>query len=146
MELWLVFVLYTVGLSFMVAETMMPGAILGLIGAAAVVTSIVFGFQHHWGLGAGQIAVVLGVVPVAFVFGMKRLALKKTLGGSASFAADASELVGREGEAETDLRPAGTARIDGRKVDVMTAGELVEKGKRVRVVKVEGGTVVVRAL
>lgn len=53
-------------------------------------------------------------------------------------------LLGREGEAHTTLRPAGTARFDDMYRDVVTEGGFIEKGTPIRVVAVEGGRIVVR--
>lgn len=52
-------------------------------------------------------------------------------------------LVGREGAATTDLRPAGRAEIDGEPFDVVTEGDFIEAGVRVRVVKVEATRIIV---
>jgi membrane-bound serine protease (ClpP class) len=41
------------------------------------------------------------------------------------------------------LRPAGTAEFGSERLDVVTSGDLVPKGARIRVVRVEGGRVVV---
>ena len=54
------------------------------------------------------------------------------------------ELLERTGTALTTLRPAGTALIEGKRVDVVTEGQLIERGAAVRVVAVEGLRVVVR--
>lgn len=54
------------------------------------------------------------------------------------------ELEGRRGRAVTPLRPAGTAEIDGRRVDVITAGEFVAAGAEVVVWDVRGSRVEVR--
>jgi membrane-bound serine protease (ClpP class) len=56
----------------------------------------------------------------------------------------AEDLVGAEGIALTTLRPAGTAEINGRRVDVMTESEYVEKGKKIEVLAVDGIRVLVR--
>lgn len=53
-------------------------------------------------------------------------------------------LVGREGVAESLLRPAGVALIDGRRVDVVTEGTMVDAGSRIKVIAIEGNRVVVR--
>jgi membrane-bound serine protease (ClpP class) len=53
-------------------------------------------------------------------------------------------LVGRTGVAETQLRPAGRARIDGKHVDVVAEGAFVQPGTPVRVVAVRGNLVTVR--
>ena len=55
------------------------------------------------------------------------------------------ELVGRKGTTITMLRPAGTALIDGQKIDVVAEGTYVPKGSAIEVVQVEGHRVVVRA-
>jgi membrane-bound serine protease (ClpP class) len=55
-----------------------------------------------------------------------------------------SELLGAEGVAVTTLRPAGTAEINGKRVDVVTDSEFIEHGKPVIVVAVEGMRIVVR--
>ncbi len=53
------------------------------------------------------------------------------------------ELVGAEGVVEADCRPAGMARLLGRRVDVVTRGEWIEAGTPVKVVEVRGNRVVV---
>ena len=57
-----------------------------------------------------------------------------------------SDLVGQEGVAVTDLRPAGTATIAGERVDVVTEGEFVAHGSPVRVLRSEGYRHVVRGV
>ncbi len=146
MDLWIVLVLYVVGLGMIVAETMMPGLVVGLIGTGILATSVVFGFRHHWAIGAAQLAVALVVAPLAFRLGLRRLALEASLEGGVPFAQDYSIYMGQEGESLSDLRPAGIVMIDGKKVDVVTGGELIPRGRRVRVVQVEGNRVVVRAV
>jgi membrane-bound serine protease (ClpP class) len=57
-----------------------------------------------------------------------------------------AELVGVEGVAATDLRPAGTAEILGERLDVVAEGGWVPAGTPVRVVHSEGWRLVVRAV
>ena len=61
-------------------------------------------------------------------------------------AAPRGDLVGQDGVAMTDLRPAGTAQIGMERVDVVTEGEYVPQGRAVRVVRSEGYRHVVRGL
>lgn len=56
------------------------------------------------------------------------------------------KLIGAEGIALTTLRPAGTAEINGKRIDVMTDSEYVEKGSKIKVLKVEGIKVVVKEI
>ena len=55
-----------------------------------------------------------------------------------------TEFLGRTGPTLTPLRPSGAMEMDGRRVDVITAGEFVAQGKLVRVVEVRGSRVEVR--
>ncbi len=55
-------------------------------------------------------------------------------------------LVGLSGEALTDLRPAGTAILENKRYDVVTAGEFILKGAMLKVLEVEGSKVVVEEL
>jgi membrane-bound serine protease (ClpP class) len=54
--------------------------------------------------------------------------------------------VGEEGVARTILRPAGKAEFGAALVDVVTDGEFLDRGAKVRVTMVEGDRVVVEAL
>ena len=56
------------------------------------------------------------------------------------------DLQGREGEALTDLRPAGTVLIGEERVDAVSESEWIEEGTEVRVVSSEGYRLVVRPL
>jgi len=51
-------------------------------------------------------------------------------------------LVGKEGETLTALRPSGTVLIEGSRVDVVSSGEFIHKGERVRITEVSGNKVV----
>lgn len=56
------------------------------------------------------------------------------------------QFAGQEGVTVTPLRPAGTAEVNGQRLDVVTEGGYVPAGARITVVKVEGGRIVVRPL
>ncbi|MGD2122767.1 MAG: NfeD family protein [Gemmatimonadota bacterium] len=56
------------------------------------------------------------------------------------------DLVGREGEALTDLRPAGTVLIGEERVDAVSESSWIEEGTGVKVVTSEGYRLVVRPL
>ncbi len=59
---------------------------------------------------------------------------------------DWSHLAGETGETVTKLYPAGKARIAGRVYDVVSSGQLVEKGKEVLVVEAKGNRIVVKQI
>ncbi len=58
---------------------------------------------------------------------------------------DLSALMGVTGKAVTVLRPAGLAELGGRRLDVVTRGEFLDKDSSVEVVETAGGRIVVRA-
>lgn len=55
-------------------------------------------------------------------------------------------LIGAEGVALTTLRPAGTAEINGKRIDVITDSEYVQRGSKIVVERVEGIKVVVKKI
>ncbi|MBY0455855.1 MAG: hypothetical protein K2V38_00810, partial [Gemmataceae bacterium] len=55
-------------------------------------------------------------------------------------------LKGRTGRTVSPMRPSGTVEIDGKRVDAMTEGGMLDAGVWVRCVDVKAGKVVVRAL
>jgi membrane-bound serine protease (ClpP class) len=59
-------------------------------------------------------------------------------------APSASDLVGRVGEALTDLRPAGKIIIDGQRHEATSEREFIAHGSRVRVIGRDGPALVVR--
>jgi len=61
-----------------------------------------------------------------------------------SAAAQAPELVGAEGVAQTTLRPSGMAEIDGKRLDVVAESDMIERGSAIQVIAVEGSRIIVR--
>jgi membrane-bound serine protease (ClpP class) len=53
------------------------------------------------------------------------------------------ELVGKTGVAMSDLRPAGIAEINGKRVDVVSDGGYIEAGQPIKVDHVDGNRIVV---
>jgi membrane-bound serine protease (ClpP class) len=103
---------------------------LAVLGASLVITgAVIFAWLRH--------------LPSSGRF--KGLLLHGSMPQSEGYiSAPASELVGRDGVALTDLRPAGTAQIGSERVDVVTEGEYVAQGSAVRVIRSEGYRHVVR--
>lgn len=142
--------LFVLGLALLFVELLIPGGIVGSLGAIALVVAIYLSF-HHLGVVAGIVAIVLsGIFAVlAFRFTLRRLTLSKSMEaseGHVSASEVLKELLGAEGVAHTPLRPSGIAIFEGKKVDVVTDGDMVDKDTKVKVTRVEGGRVVVRPL
>jgi membrane-bound serine protease (ClpP class) len=146
--------LLVTGLLLVVAELCFPTVgLLGLLATLFILGGVGAAFAHDTRTGMIFLAVTAVLVPAMVVLGLKLLP-KTPVGkhivapgftfddGAAIDRRDAS-LLGREGRVEALLRPSGVARIDGRRVDVMSRGEPIEPGARVRVIEVEGNRVVV---
>lgn len=145
--------LLAAGLILVGAEVFVPGGILGLIGGLALVGAGVAGFYAFPGYG---VPVALGIVALAGValsvwikyfprspLG-RRMTVERNLHDAKATEDGLDALVGKTGEAISELRPGGFARIDGRRVDVVTQGGMIEQGARVVVCEVHGNRVVVR--
>lgn len=146
------FVLLVIGLMLIGMEIFVPGGVLGTIGGASLAGAIMVGFKAFPGYGVPIAFVIVLLVGAAMGLWIKffpRTVLGKKMTVSRSLAAfKATEegiesLAGREGVAQSRLRPGGYAQIDGRRVDVVTRGEMIEPGARVRVVEVAGNRIVV---
>lgn len=91
-------------------------------------------------------ALILNKLPSSSLW--NRLVLKdqsRTSSGYVSAPAKDS-LLGKTGEVLSELRPSGSAQIDGVPVDVVSEGVFIAKGQQVRVVAVAGSRVVVRKI
>lgn len=148
-------ILLVSGLILVGAEIFVPGGVLGVIGALALLGSIITGFlafPSYGGYIATGIVVLVGVAIVLWIKFFpksrvgKKMIVSQDLASSKGTEADLKELLGKEGKATSDLRPAGFALIDGRRVDVVTQGQMISKGEAVRVIEVEANRVVVRKM
>ena len=85
-------------------------------------------------------------LPKSTIF--NRLVLSQSETASQGFVSYPSELnlVGVEGIALTDLRPAGSAEIKGKLYDVVAEWDYIERGNKIRVLRVEGVKVVVQKI
>jgi membrane-bound serine protease (ClpP class) len=120
---------------------------------AAIAGSIALAFQESSRFGMSFLIATAVLVPAVIVAGFKlfpkspfgRRMVVSGLSFGSSPAMDARDvaLAGKEGVIEAACRPAGMARIEGRRVDVVTRGEWIDAGEKVHVVEVQGNRVVV---
>lgn len=101
-----------------------------------------------WTMAVTLLLSVLMIVSLArYLPGTSRfskLILRDWSGDERGYIASSSteNLVGKEGEVLTALRPSGTVLINGNRVDVVSNGEFVHKGEKVRISQVRGNKVV----
>ena len=166
---WQELALFAVGLGLLIVEVVViPGfGVVGLAGVGLMLGSLVItqlGDFQLWSVD--EIAVVVARLSAsmigAFVLSLfmlrslprmaafNRLVLQAETRTSEGYVSSSrerdSDLLNQEGVSLSELRPAGIALIDGRRVDVVTDGEFVGVQQPVRVVEARGNRVVVRPL
>ncbi len=145
--------LLTAGFLMIVLEMFLPGGIMGLLGALAIVAGIVYAFTEL-GPGVGTTVLVAAALAGIVMFALwmhffprspvgKRLTLNSSMSGGTS-SADHAGLLGRTGHAITILRPSGTAEIEGLRADVVAETGVIASGATIEVVKADGMRIVVR--
>jgi membrane-bound serine protease (ClpP class) len=149
------FLLVLCGLLLLGIEVYMPGAILGIFGGVCLIAAIVIGFiqfEAPWNiisaiailfLSIGIIIAFMKFLPNSKIF--NKLALTNDMSESKG-TDDFTDLTGQEGVAVTPMRPSGIITIDGKRVDVVAEGSWIDSGTNVKVIRVEGNQITVRAI
>lgn len=163
-------ILFAAAVVLLVIELFVPsGGLLGIMCGVAAIASIVafFRYDSAWGIGVALAYILL--TPIAIVFGFK-LWVNSPVGkamilgaGESSDGADPEEaamaseqarqarlaalreLIGARGEAETALRPVGTVRINGQRIDGMAESGVIEANTPIIVTDVYDNQVKVRS-
>jgi membrane-bound serine protease (ClpP class) len=166
---WEEAVLFIIGLALLLVEIfVLPGfGIAGVAGILAILVALVLAMAERmpagpilpsWPqlqlpllrVGAGffgsivVMAVLARFLPRTTLF--RKLELQAATSAAAGYTSsrgEAKALLGAVGVAETMLRPSGKGRFGEKIVDVVTEGDLVEKGATIKIVQVEGARVVV---
>jgi len=155
--------LILVGLLLMFVEAFVPsGGVIAIAAAICAIAGVVILFRHDttWGVIGLLSVMVLG--PVSFFSALSVLPNTKIgqqmMGpGVEEIAAERAKeelahrtareaLIDREGVARSALRPVGIIEIDGERHDATAVGGVVDIGARVRVVRVDGMQISVRAI
>ena len=155
--------LFALSALLFVVELIVPsGGILGLVSFLSGLCGVGAFWMHSTPLGVTALITMLVLTPLAFNFALRvmpntpigRLLIlgdeEKDL-EQASFEQDRAMhamdgLIGTEGVALTDLRPVGTAKIEGEVYDALADAGVIESGARVRVIAIVGSEVKVRAV
>jgi membrane-bound serine protease (ClpP class) len=152
----LVIILLVIGMiGVMVELFFLPGfGIPGIAGLVVLAVGCVVAWVFLgpvWG-GVVIALTILLVVGLAFFVLRSRVMKRKFLldasltRGDGMASENGAMLLGLKGTAESDLRPAGFAFIDKRRVDVVSEGGFIEKGTEIKVVNVDGPRIVVASI
>lgn len=146
--------LFIVGVILLLLEVVLPGVgFFAIAGSLALFSGIVLAsYDTGSGLRALGIAFLLAIVVVAIVVRIfkhrgvwNKFILQDSMTTELGYSSSKAQghLLGQTGEALTTLRPSGTAQIGEEKVDVVADGNYIDRGKPIKVVKIEGTRVVV---
>ncbi len=154
---WAILLLF-VACALGTVEVFLPsGGILGFMAAISAFAAVSMAFYHHGPVtGFAFAALTLVLVPTCVGMAIKywpQTALGKKFFGELPTDEQTlpddqnyrlKELVGRHGVAKTSLLPAGAIEIDGRVIDAVSRGEVIEQGEPIKVVEVRAYRVMVR--
>ena len=155
MEFWVLFLIYLVGFLLIFADIFLPGGILATCGAVVVGVGVILTYVNHgsaWGtfalVGSAISAVVLLVVGFKFLQHSRLgnllfLDPNPRTGAPPATMVGAPAMVGREGVATTEMRPAGSIQLDDEPYDAISSGGFIAAGSRVRVVATQMNYLVV---
>ncbi len=149
MAIWLI-LLGAIGLILVFAEMLMPGfGIFGILGSICLL-GVLFFVGKFYGLGIFLIALLLMVLVFAcmLVFGKKSGLYEKVVLRDRQDTKDFDEstfegLLNQIGTAKTILRPYGVADFQGKRMDVCSNGDFIDKDTLVRVIAIRGKIVMV---
>ena len=157
--LWAILLLVGALVLFFMELFIPSGGLLGLCSAVSMIVGIVFLFKVDTTLGLVCAIISLASIPFLFAFALKlwpntplaRLLILETPSpaGHEPVPLDPGptpgDLVGKSGQALTDLHPVGTCLIEGYRLDCLAEAGLIPSGSRVRVMSVTGKQIRVRA-
>jgi membrane-bound serine protease (ClpP class) len=147
-------VLQLLGIAVIIAEFIIPS--MGILTAVALG---LFGYSLYYVFTqissfAGFVFVIIDIcmIPVLIIVGIKLLAASPVTLRSALTAKNGGQsqppewdtLIGLSGNALTNLRPSGSALFNGKRYDVVSRGDFIDKGTTVTVVSVDGNRIVVK--
>ena len=141
----IIVLLFIIGILCITFEVIVPGGILGGVGALFLFAGSVLAFIRFDILG-GMAAVGVAVLVIAVALTLelkflpktklgKRAFLEKEISGSSSiYGAETRELVGKPAQAITRLSPSGYVRIDGSQYEAFSQNGMLDAGTQLRVV------------
>ncbi|MEY3163158.1 MAG: hypothetical protein RIT25_3153 [Planctomycetota bacterium] len=157
-EVGMVVLIAVVGIALLVAEVFFVSfGVLSVMSGTALIGAVFLAFQESTAFGVTLLVAEAIAAPLAVTAAFKlmpRTRLGKAIILDAPRHEDVSAgaedaslrgLLHKEGTTLSVLRPAGYARIEGRRIDVVTRGEMLDEGVPIRVLEVSANRVVVAA-
>lgn len=154
---------FIVGVGLLLLELfVIPGfGIAGIAGIALMLGSVFFVFRNAYKLETAVFGLSFAII-LTFAFAIalsyilpktrtwNHLVLSAAMDSGSGFHSapreNFQEYVGKTGIALTPLRPAGTVRVDDKRLDVVTAGDFIVRETPVKIINVEGSKIFVEAI
>ncbi len=152
---WFELILFASGVLLILIELFVPGfGFWGISGVSCILVSLFLTLGGN-ATALSLLSISLLIAIAVFLFILKylpssrlwaKLILKDSETTEAGFSSshDYSAYVGREGVVVTLLRPSGLVDFDGVQLDVISEGQYIEPGVRVKVVSSNGSRIVVK--
>lgn len=146
--------LFAIGIVFLAVEVLVPGAILGSIGALLMLGGCVLAFIDH-GTTGGIIALLSCFTLAGLVFYFEFKILPKTKLGkrafltteitavASAFSDDAKALIGKPAEALTMLSPSGYIMVDGQRYEAFCRSGQAAAGTDLQIVDADNFRLIV---
>ena len=150
---WLIITLMVLGILAILLELLMPGydgfvgGVFGVLALIAAAVLAVLFTRHGWIFVVINLG-VLGLTTGLFFSLIRRKQLQGKLMLNENLAeplpdVDYAGLLGKEGKTVTILRPYGEADFNGVRVEVSSGGPVINVGRAIKVVDVQGRKVIV---
>jgi membrane-bound ClpP family serine protease len=140
----LIILLFAIGIVLLLVEVIVPGGILGAIGALMMFAGCAVAF-YQLGTGGGMVAVAVALAVAVIAFYVEFRVLPRTSigrrafldeeieGVSAAYGSEARDLVGKSAVAVTMLSPSGYIAIDGKRYEAFCQSGQVPAGAALKV-------------
>lgn len=154
----LILVLALLGILLLVAEIVVPGGVVGVLGLVCLSVAVVLTLTSEEVADAGgwvQPVLIGGIVIATLggVFGFMRLMRTKAMSMKTSLQttiprteAGRVDLIGMRGTVLTELKPQGRVEVDGRRMPGRSERGIIPAGTEIEVIRLEFGEPVVRVI
>lgn len=142
-----------IGIGLVVLEiVLLPGGIVGILGAALMAIAIYLSFQNYGSdIGIVITAVSTVVFVGALIYGFKtdswsRVALNTTNTSRVFETEDIKVAVGEMGRTQSALRPIGKAEFKNSEIEVRSKGEYIDAGEKIQIIMIKDDKIYVEKI
>ncbi len=146
--------LFAAGILLLALEVVVPGAVLGIVGAISILAGVIVAFSEfgfEGGMVASGAALVLTAIALYFEFVLlpktrlaKTFSMTGTVAGTSQPAiADRAKVIGRQAVAVTALSPSGYVELDGQRYEAFARHGHTQVGERLDIIDVDNFRLIV---